>query len=216
MTAAPDNSKSVQLLKRVSLLSAACMPIFYYGAQLVAAPFYPGYSFSNQAASMLGTSYSREPWIFNTGLILTGVAAMVGAFGLYQTFRNRTNRILCALIALTVSYTGFMSIKAGVFPIPDRRHYSLGFSVVSASLTPLLMLIGIWRNERLRGLRTYLLLSILLLVPVIPLFRGMIAIAGLAFGTLQRLVALGTYVPIGVVGIYFFLQDRQNLRSLKR
>jgi len=211
MTAAPGSSQIIQQMTRISLASAAGMPIFYYGAQLVAAPFYPGYSFSNQAASMLGTSYSREPWIFNTGLILTGIAAMAAAFGLYQAFRSRTNRLLSTLIALTVSYTGFMSTKAGVFPIPDRRHYSLGFAVVSASLTPSLMLIGIWGNERLRGLRAYLLLSILLLVPVIPLFRGMIVIPGLAFGTLQRLVALGTYVPVGVVGVYFFLQDQQSL-----
>jgi hypothetical membrane protein len=211
----PGSSQSTQSLTRLSLLSGASMPIFYYGGQLAAAPFYPGYSFSDQVASMLGTSYSHEPWIFNTALILTGVAAILGAFGLYQTFRSRTNRLVSWLIALTAAYTGSMSVKAGIYPLPDHHHYELRFAVASASLTPLLMLIGIWSKERLRALRAYLFLSVLLLVPVIPLFRKMIVVDGLSIGTgtLQRLLALGTYAPVGVVSIYFFVHDRPALKG---
>jgi hypothetical membrane protein len=46
------------------LLAAAVMPIIFFGTQIVAAPFYPGYSFSQQSVSMLGTHFSRHPWIF--------------------------------------------------------------------------------------------------------------------------------------------------------
>jgi hypothetical membrane protein len=207
MTAMPGNSPPTQLLTRLSLLSGSSMPIFYYGGQLAAAPFYPGYSFANQVASMLGTSYSSEPWIFNTALILTGLAAILGAFGLYQTFRVRTTRLIGLLIALTAMYTGYMSVKAGIYPLPDHHHFELRFAATSASLTPLLMLIGLWGNERLRALRAYLFLSVVLLIPVILLSKKLIVI-DIGVGTLQRLLALGTYVPVGVVSLYFFVHDR--------
>jgi hypothetical membrane protein len=212
-TAMPGNSPSTQLLTRLSLLSGSLMPIFYYGGQLAAAPFYPGYSFANQVASMLGTSYSSEPWIFNTALVLTGLAAILGAFGLYQAFRVMTTRLVGLLIALTAMYTGCMSVKAGIYSIPDHHHFELRFAAASASLTPLLMLIGLWRNERVRALRVYLFLSVVLLLPVILLFRKMIVMDGLSIGagTLQRLLALGTYVPVGVVSLYFFVNDRPSL-----
>jgi hypothetical membrane protein len=64
------------------LLAAAAMPIIFFGTQIAAAPFYPRYSFSMQSVSMLGTQFSRHPWIFNTGEMLTGFAAIVSALGL--------------------------------------------------------------------------------------------------------------------------------------
>ncbi len=182
------------------------MPIFYFAAQLAAAPFYPGYSFSHQVASLLGTSQSQQPWIFNLGLMLTGIAAMLGTFGLYQSFRARASLWLSSLIALCVACTGFASLKAGLFPLPDHRHGTPKFLLFTI-VTPFLMLIAIWGKERLRGLQAYLSFSVLLLVPVVPLFKERLVIHGLDVGILQRLLALTTYVPIGVVGFYFFWRD---------
>jgi hypothetical membrane protein len=50
-----------------ALYAAIAMPLIYFGTQLIAAPFYPGYSFAQDTASMLGTTTSRQPWIFNLG-----------------------------------------------------------------------------------------------------------------------------------------------------
>ncbi len=207
MAAVEDDLQSRGFLTRISLASAGYMPVIYYGAQLVAAPFYPGYSFSHEMASTLGTSHSRQPWIFNLALMLTGIAAIIGSFGLYQTFRARSSPWLALLTALAVACTGFASFKAGVFPLPDPRHGSGGFVLSLTLITPLLMLIAIRRRERLQGLRAYLFASVLLLIPIFPLFKGKIIIAGLDAGTLQRLLALVTYVPIGVVGLFFFSRE---------
>jgi hypothetical membrane protein len=67
------------------------MPTIYFGTQVVAAPFYPGYSFSQQSESMLDTHFSRHPGIFNVGLMLAGFAALGGALGLYRSFRAKTH-----------------------------------------------------------------------------------------------------------------------------
>ncbi len=215
MMTAMTSGPQVKLLLRASLISAGCMPIVYYASQFAAAPFYPGYSFSHQVASLLGTSHSQKPWIFNLGLILTGIAAMLGTFGLYRSFRARASLWLSWLIVLCVACTGFASLKAGLFPLPDHRHGTRGFLLFTI-VTPLLMLIAIWDQERLRGLRAYLLFSVLLLVPVVSLFEGKLVISGLGSGTLQRLLALATYVPIGVAGFFFFGRDPEDAQSPSR
>lgn len=205
---AAGESKSLPLLTRLSLASAPCVPVIYFGTQVAAAPFYPGYSFSGQFASDLGSSVSKHPWIFNSGIILTGLALTLASIGLFQTFRAITDLRLSLLIALSVAYSGFAAIRSGIYPLPDLRHSSLKFGLTSAFLMPMLMLMAAWGKDHLRGLRNYLLFSILLLVPVILLLERMISIAWLGAGTVQRLLALGTYVPVGVAGAYFL---RRNL-----
>ena len=78
------------------------MPVIYFGTQLIAAPFYPGYSFAQNTASMLGTTTSRQPWIFNLGAMLTGVAGLIGAFGLFRALRTVTWTALALLVGLSV------------------------------------------------------------------------------------------------------------------
>ena len=51
------------------------VPFLYYGVQLVAAPFFPGFSFLGTTASELGSDRSTHPSIFNAGTILLGVSS---------------------------------------------------------------------------------------------------------------------------------------------
>ena len=44
-------------------------------------------------------------------------------------------------------------------------------------------------------------------LPVVPLIEGKTKVAGLEGGTLQRLFALATLVPVGVVGFFSFGAD---------
>jgi hypothetical membrane protein len=193
-------------LTSLCLLAAAAMPIIYFGTQIVAAPFFPGYSFSLQSASMLGTHFSRYPWIFNAGAMLTGIAALGAALGLYRSFRTKTHILLSWLIGLSVACTGVMCIKAGMFPLPDPRHNSWGFLLNFTIITPHLMLIGLWKQSHSSGLKAYLILSITYLFLLGLLMRRRNSIFWLEGGTLQRLIAVGTLVPIGVTG-YFFLRE---------
>ncbi len=180
------------------LLAAAAMPILYFGTQIVAAPFYPGYSFSLQSESMLGTQFSRHPWIFNTGEILSGFAALGAALGLYRVFRRKTHVLLGWLIGVSVACTGVICVKAGMFPMPDPRHNSWGFLLNFMIITPHLMLIGLWKHSHGSGVRAYLIFSIMLL-----LVLSLVA-PWLGRGTLQRLIHVTTLVPVGVIGFLFW------------
>ena len=168
------------------------MPI-YFGTQLIAAPFYSGYSFAQDTASMLGTTTSRQPWIFNLGAVLTGVAGLTGAFGLFRELRTVTWTALALLVGLSVVANGVLSLKAGMFPMPDPRHASWQFLMFPTLAAPVLLLIALWRQSV--ALRMYLLCNavalLLMMHRVAPVF---------AEGTMQRLFALVVFVPVGVAG----------------
>jgi hypothetical membrane protein len=163
----PHNRPQTTLLPWATL----AMPLLYFGAQLAAAPFYPGYHFATDTASMLATSASRHPEIFNAGAILTGIAGLAGAFGLFLGLR-RAALWLRILIAIGVLSNGVMSLKAGLFPMPDPRHASWQFLLIPVLITPLLLLAATWR---VLGLRIYLLLNMVSLLCLIPFMMHRIA-----------------------------------------
>jgi hypothetical membrane protein len=190
--------RSHRFLISVCLLTAVAVPLVYFGIQVVAVPFYPGYSFSLQSVSMLGTQFSREPWIYNLGAMLIGFFAFGAALGLYLVFRTKTSFLLSLLIGISVACTGIVCVIGGMFPMPDPRHSSWNVLQNLTIITPHLMLIGLLRRKENAALRIYLVLSIAFLFVLSPL--------GSRFerGTLQRLIDLGTIVPVGVVGLFFW------------
>src|SRR5688500_4423179 len=70
------------------LAAGIAVPFLYYGAQLLAAPYFPGFSVLVHSASMLGSDLSTRPWILNTGAILTGVAGSIAAYGFFHGLRS--------------------------------------------------------------------------------------------------------------------------------
>ena len=191
-------------LTSLCLLAAAAMPIIYFGIQVVAAPFYPGYSFSQQSASMLGTHFSEHPEIFNVGLMLAGFAALAGALGLYRSFLTTTHLLPSLLIGLSVACTGVLCLRSAMFPMPDPRHNYWGFLQNVTIITPFLMLVGLLKQKRSWGLRAYLASCMTFLVLLGLLISRGAPISWLPTGTLQRLINVATFVPVGVVGFFFW------------
>src|ERR1039457_6787156 len=72
---------------------------------------------------------THHPWIFNLGATLTGVAGLVGAFGRFRALRTVTWTALAGLVALSVVAKGVLSLKAGMFTMPDPQHASWQFLI---------------------------------------------------------------------------------------
>ena len=195
---------------RFSLMAAVLVPILYFGAQAAAVPFFPGYSVAREVASVLGTADSRLPWVFNLGAILTGLAALAGALGLYCAFRSTANVVLAVLIGISLVATGAVSIRAGLFPMPDPRHGDWGFLSLFTVGSPLLYLLGLWRRQGATGIRVYLALCTFLILFLVPFLMHRVNVRALQPGTLQRLLAFASFVPIGVVGYYFARTDEKE------
>jgi len=190
-------------IEESSLLAATAVPLILLFTQIIAAPFYPGYSFSEQSVSMLGTHFSRHPWVFNLGEILTGVAALIGSVGFFFAFRRRAHVLIAGLIAFAVACLGILSIKAGMFPMPDLRHNSWGLLQNFILVLPHLFLVGLWRERRRRALQIFLVLCVAVMFLLGPLSSR------LGRGTLQRLINSATLLPVGVVGFAFW-RDRRG------
>ena len=114
--------------KKLSLSALAlgmAVPILYFGIQIAAAPFYPGYSFLSRDASSLGSDRSSFPAIFNVGSLILGLLSMIASWGFFSSFRRLGLSPLFGLLAsLAVAAFGLGSINAFLFPLPDPRHTS--------------------------------------------------------------------------------------------
>ncbi|MEO8619680.1 MAG: DUF998 domain-containing protein [bacterium] len=192
------------------------MPLLYFGVQLIAAPFYPGYSFLARDASTLGSPGSTHPAIFNLGSIVTGVVTLVAALGFHRAFdRFRIHPALTWLATLALVGSAVGSINAGLHPLPDPLHTSGILSVLGMGLflLPLLLPIAVWRMDNLSTLRRYLVINLMLVIALIPIMGGLVQrwsmMAGVELpklqsilnndqGALQRVAAFALFVPIGV------------------
>jgi hypothetical membrane protein len=207
-----SESRSIQ----TCLVFAVGLPIVYFGAQLAAAPFYPNYSFNHLVASWLGSGNSTRPWIFNVGLLLTGVTGVVGSYGLFRAFRQSAGLVLGLLVGIAVLVIGVTTFKSGVYPLPDPRHNSWGFLTLFIIIAPLLLLIASWRAHLSPILRYYIMCSVALVVVLVPFMSGMVSVSWVGKGTLQRLFAIATFVPIGCTAYSLLTRRNGAVRSEHR
>jgi hypothetical membrane protein len=176
------------------------VPVLYYGIQLIAAPFFPGFSFLGTTASELGSDRSTRPMVFNAGVILTGIAALLASVGFLRAFRPLgTNPILAWLVAVAVGVTGLTSLWAGIFPLPDPRHGGHPSLLIGMLLVPFVLAAALWRLGVSRALKVYCAATIALLLVMVPVMSGMTSLDTRAYsGLFQRIFALTVFLPIGV------------------
>ena len=74
-------------MRKMLLGALISVPIFYYFALIAGAATYPGYSHVTRYASELGAADAPHPALFNIPIIIGGIAALLGAFGLALALR---------------------------------------------------------------------------------------------------------------------------------
>lgn len=199
---------------RAALACAIAVPFVYYATQLIAAPFFPGYSFLRQAASTLGSDSAPLPWIFNGGAVLTGLATLAGACGIGLALRRLGGGALpTALVLIALLINAAVAFKAAYFPLPHPRHGS-GPLMIGILSFPTLAMLALWRLQRSRAIKLYLLatnLWILALIPFMAHWTGLDTRA--CTGLLQRLATLAIYPPIGIVA--WFLARRVRAQTTR-
>ena len=189
-----------------ALGSGILVPILYFGTQFLAAPFFPDYSFLSMAASVLGSDLAIYPAIFNTGAMITGIATIIASAGFFLALRQLgTNPFLAGFTTLALLLNGLGSLWAGFFPLPDPRHASNPF-MVGIFLFPILFTLAVWKLGQATPIKTYLIITNLLFLALIPVMSGVLGINTQGYqGLLQRITALVFFLPIGI-GAYFLLK----------
>src|SRR5215204_5417311 len=142
-----------------ALGSGMVVPILYFGTQLLAAPFFPGYSFLSMVASLLGSDLAIYPAIFNIGAIITGIATITASVGFLLALQQLGIKpLLTWLTSFAILLNGLGSLWAGFFSMPDPRHGSNPFTV-GIFIFPILFTFAVWKLGNARPIRTYLLIT---------------------------------------------------------
>jgi len=187
-------------LVRPALWLAVLVPVVYFGAQIVAAPFYPGFSVLRDVASLLGSDRSTAPWVLNSGAALTGLFATLSSPAMFVALRRQRVSIwAAAALALSLASLGAASIWAGAHPLPDPRH-NPGALGAGMFVLPFAAAIAAWQARMPRGLRAYFTLDALAFVGVAAAQSGLIAYDRAQYsGTAQRVGAVIMFVPVAVM-----------------
>lgn len=122
------------MLERVSLRAAGfcgivapIIAIVFIGAAI---SIHPWFSFADNALSDLGAIGTSKSYVFNIGLILTGIFGLVFALGLVQFSDRKLGQIAAAIFGVGT----FSLILIGIFPEGMSLHYpvSIGFFALAA------------------------------------------------------------------------------------
>jgi hypothetical protein len=201
----------VQTSIRLSLLAGAAVPFLYFGAQALAAPFFPDFSVFTHTASMLGSNLSTRPGILNTGAALTGASAIFASYGLYRGLSvHGVWLVVAALIAACSASTGVGALWAAIHPLPDPRH-SPGALGAGMFATPFLALLASFSLSRATRLRRYLIANVLAFFSVAAVFAGFTPIdLSLYGGAVQRVGALVMFMPLAVLCLWLLRSGRPD------
>ena len=199
----------------IALAMGIAVPFLYFGIQIAAAPFFPGYSFLARDASTLGSDGSSLPAVFNIGSLGVGLVTFIASWGFFRAFQLLGIRAIIAWpTTLALVSCGLGSINAGLFPLPDPRHTDSVLALCGAGtfLLPFCLPLALWKLLD-RGRAAYFVANIIALVALIPVMSGLAQrfsmMAGIDMpgyqtflnnyqGLLQRIAALIVFVPIGV------------------
>jgi hypothetical protein len=197
-------------LRAFGLAAAIAVPILYYGSQLAALPFYPGYDLLKQPASALGSDGSSQPWLFNGGAMLTGLASFAAAHGIAAAcIALGGARWAAWLAALALLSCGLASLNAGWFALPDPRH-NPGWLGLGTFLLPPLLLLAVWTIPGLGKLRLFLAAALLAVAALAPLMAGWTGPDRADYGgLLQRLLTLPLFLSVAMAGLGLASRLRQ-------
>lgn len=197
-------------LIRFSLACAVAVPVVYFGAQVLGAAFYPGFSVLRDVASMLGSDASTAPGIFNTAVYGVALVSLLAAPGLWagvgSSLRAQGATAWRAwgtalLAAACVASFGLASAWAATYPLPDPRHNPgpLGVGMFAA---PFVALLCAGQLQGARTLRWACVACVLGFGALAAVYSGQIEIDRAAYnGLLQRAGALVMLVPLSLVAL---------------
>jgi len=197
-----------------ALAAAVGVPIVYFGIQVGVMPLHSGYDALTQPASALGAHGAPYAWLFNLGVLSTGLLTIAAAWGTGRALAVAGARpILAWLAGLALLSSGLASLNAGFFHLPDPRH-NPGWLGTGMFLFPPILLAAVWRFDKARGLRLRLLLCLAGIGLLAPIMAGLTPIDRASYGgLLQRFVALALLLPVSFAGLWLFWRLRSDRRS---
>ena len=201
--------------RQVILLTAAFLvPFVYFGAQFLAAPYFPNYSVLTTSASDLGSDLSSQPSILNTGALLTGILSFLGSAGLAISLpKLGASRVAAFLFALSLASAGLAALWAGLHPLPDPQH-NPGALGIGMFVAPFSAVWTAWRIKDSGTLRYLLVSNAVAFIVLGALMSGAVNVDLAAFGGLiQKLLAASSFAPSSVLAGIALMCSRHHVSA---
>jgi len=157
-------------MRKILLQCGAGAAVLYFATLIVASLTWPGYSHVTQYASELGTTAAPNPWIFNYGILATGVLGALGGLGVGVHFATANRPYSGILAGLSLAAWGVGMVFGSLHPLPDPLHNGYGL-VMGAALLPIFLMLA------LRGVAGRRVFTLLMLWQV-----AMVAFLAITFG----------------------------------
>ena len=198
--------------RRRLLRAGIAAPLLATATFLAATLTYPDLDHATQYISVLGSTAAPYPGLFNTGILLSGIAAgLAGAgFGL-ALLALGGNRIAAGVTfsAFLLGAAGLILSTVWLYPDPMHAIINLGLGI---QLAPVFILWGLGPVDGFRRLKIFLavvFVAMLILTAItnyhfIPLFPGVVNADNV--GLWERVYA---FVLVGWVGVTAFLLERR-------
>lgn len=198
-------------LKTSALNGAIALPLLYWVNLILNSLLNPGYSQMRQQVSELGMRGATYPYLFNAGILVAGIALLVGTLGYYYALGQLGVGVtLSWLVTVVLGLFAVAILMAGFFPLPNPLHGGkyLGLVIVSG---PMLLATALWRQPGATRLNAYLIITTILSVAILAIRMGagdLVTRANL--GLFQRLDAFVGLLWIGVTAYYLKIFVRQR------
>ena len=182
-------------------------PVLYAAAQLLAAPLYPGYDWTLQLASELGSVGTTSSDVFNPAITLSGFAMLASAIGFKLGLQRVSQwRLVPWLVAASLVSGGSASVWAGLHPLPDPAH-NPGYWGIGTVAFPLLLTMALWQSAISRVTRIYLASNAIAILTFL-LFSFDLTSNDPSHGIVQRIGALLVYAPVAFGAITLLRMER--------
>jgi hypothetical membrane protein len=183
-------------------------PVLAIVSTLAATAAYPGLNPARQYLSELGGAAASAPFIFNTGVFISGLMAALagGGFGLAIVTLTKA-RYVAGLTTVVFILSGYGLTQAALYPWPDPRHLAINLAL-GIQIAPLLLLWGLWPRPDMRGLKLFLALAFCVMAGFTSLTKHLIfpeVVNDDNVGWWERAYAL---ILVGWVGVAAFALER--------
>jgi hypothetical protein len=146
-------------------------------------------------------------WIFNVGMLLSGIAAIVGSYGLFRAFRRRAGLVWSLLVGIGVlGHRGHYLQERALPPAPSATHF-LGISQCIHHRHPT-------APAHRRMASPFACLASLLpdifcrpRASAFSIHEWLISVSHPGKGTFQCLFAIANFIPVGITA--YALRTRQ-------
>ncbi len=142
--------------RRILLAIGVVAPIFAFAAVILAVLAYPGYNNATQYLSDLGGASARHPWLFNGGVMISGVGAGLAGVGFaLAVVALGGSRIAAGGLVLCFVLAAIGMVASSLIPWPNPWHLliNLGLGII---LAPLFLIWGLWRIPDMRQMKLFL------------------------------------------------------------